>query len=82
MEKLIVGKIKPWRMYRMDEIGCMLGYAHRHCVAGPPGRKIQHDQADGNREMVTVVNTICADGTYLKPIIVYKGKNFLIHWTD
>ena len=49
---------------------------------GPPGQKIQHDQADRNREMVTVVNTICADGTYLKPIVVYKGKNFLIRWTD
>jgi hypothetical protein len=30
----------------------------------------------------SLVNTICADGTYLKPIVVYKGKNFLIRWTD
>jgi hypothetical protein len=82
MEKLIVGKIKSWRMYGMDEIGCVLEYAPCRCVVGPPGRKIQHDQADGNREMVTVVNTICADGTYLKPIVVYKGKNFLIRWTE
>jgi len=82
MEKLIVGKIKSWRMYGMDEIDCMLGYAPCRRVAGPPGQKIQHDQADGNWEMVTVVNTICADGTYLKPIVVYKGKNFLIRWTE
>src|ERR1700677_4715833 len=23
---------------------------------------------------------LCADGTYLKPIVIYKGKNFLMHW--
>jgi hypothetical protein len=82
MEKLIVGKIKSSRMYGMDEIGCMLGYAPCHHVVGPPGQKIQHDQADSNLEMVTVVNTIHADGNYLKPTVVYKRKNFLIRWTD
>jgi hypothetical protein len=80
MKKLIVRKIKSWRMYGMDEIGCMFGYAPCRHVVGPPGQKIQHDQADSNWEMVTVVNTICADGTYLKPIVIYKGKNFLIWW--
>ncbi|KZP12808.1 CENP-B protein, partial [Athelia psychrophila] len=63
-----------------DEIGIEMGYTPKRRVVGPRGQKIQHDQGDANREMVTVMNTICADGTYLKPTVVYKGKNFLSRW--
>lgn len=72
--------IKPWRKWGADEIGIEMGYAPRRRVVGPIGQKTQHDQGDGNREMVTVMNTICADGTYLKPFVIYKGKNILSRW--
>ena len=34
--------------------------------------KLYHSQ-DGNREMVTVFECICADGTSLPPTIIYKA---------
>ncbi|KZP33337.1 CENP-B protein, partial [Athelia psychrophila] len=58
-----------------DEIGIEMGYTPKRRVVGPRGQKIQHDQGDANREMVTVMNTICADGTYLKPTVV---KSYLL----
>lgn len=73
-------KIKGHRKWGADEIGIEMGYTPKRRVVGPRGQKIQHDQGDANREMVTVMNTICADGTYLKPTVVYKGKNFLSRW--
>ena len=33
-----------------------------------------------NRENVTAIVTICADGTTLQPTIVFKGKNFMKKW--
>jgi hypothetical protein len=79
-ELIVQKKIKYWRMFGMDKIGFMMGYAPRRRVVGSKGQRIQHDQGNANCEMVTVINTICADGTCLKPIVIYKGKNFLTHW--
>ncbi|KIO18048.1 hypothetical protein M407DRAFT_84348, partial [Tulasnella calospora MUT 4182] len=42
------------------------------------GQGVQHKQQDVEREIVTVLETICADDTYLRPtIIVFKGRNLL-----
>jgi len=29
---------------------------------------------DGNRELITTIETVAADGTVLPPMIIYKGK--------
>lgn len=73
--------IPPHRRYGTDEIGFNMGLATKRRVVGPAGQKIQHVQGDAEREMVTVVNTICADGTSLRPTVIYKGKNWLQRWS-
>ena len=34
----------------------------------------------GNRELITAIETIAADGTFLPPMITYKGKSQLAQW--
>ncbi|KIK93752.1 hypothetical protein PAXRUDRAFT_39500, partial [Paxillus rubicundulus Ve08.2h10] len=49
-------------------------------VIGAAKWKIQYQQHDGNRENITVMVTICADGDSIAPTIIYKGKGFLTNW--
>ena len=43
---------------------------------------MQHRVGGAGRENVTTIVTICADGTVLKPIIIFKGKNVMKKWTE
>ncbi|KIO18089.1 hypothetical protein M407DRAFT_59578, partial [Tulasnella calospora MUT 4182] len=69
-------------IFGMDETGIMLGVGGKQKVVGASGQKIQHMKRDGNRELVTVMVTICADGTKLKEWITLKGKNFQERWLE
>ena len=35
---------------------------------------------DGNRELITVIETICGNGTVLPPLIIYKGVKRYMGW--
>jgi hypothetical protein len=41
---------------------------------------MQHKQGGADRENVTALVTICADGTVLQPTIIFKGQNFMQKW--
>jgi len=43
--------------------------------AGP-----QYPQRGGNRENITVIVTICADGTTTPPAVIFKGQAFQVKW--
>lgn len=70
-------------IYNMDEKGCQLG-------GGRKGRrrkylfgrrsKARYRVRDGNLELVTIVETVCADGTPLKPYLIFKGVNVMKAW--
>jgi hypothetical protein len=36
----------------------------------------------GNREWVTVIESICASGRALPPYVIFKGKHFMVRWFD
>lgn len=36
---------------------------------------IRHVQQDGNREFVSLLVCVCADGTTLPPALIYQGKS-------
>lgn len=67
-------------VYGGDETGIQGGIGTREYVIGGTGKSIQHQQRDGDRENITVLPTICADGTNLAPIIIYKGEHFQSSW--
>jgi hypothetical protein len=69
--------IEPGNMYNMDEKGFMLG------VTGRSKRvfsremweqgKLRSNLQDGSREWITLLATICADGTALDPCIIFQS---------
>lgn len=69
-------------VYGVDETGLMLGVGASQLVVGERGQRNVYAQRSGTRELVTSVVTICADGTRLKEIIIFKGKNTLRKWGD
>ena len=70
--------VETEHVYNMDEIGFMMGFAASakviEIVRNP--RKdtgVLYHLQDGNREMVTVIECICADGSSVSPTIIYRS---------
>lgn len=80
-EGIIKKGILPELIYGMDESGFQLANDRRVRVAGRTGGKKQAKQGGANRETVTAVVTICADGSSLKPLLIYKGQHIMQRWT-
>ena len=79
-ERLVKRGIKTHNIYGMDESGFPPSHSGKERVVGRRGSKIQHRASGANRENVTALVTICADGSTLKPIIIFKGCNFMKNW--
>ncbi|KAH7875577.1 uncharacterized protein C8R40DRAFT_1102417 [Lentinula edodes] len=65
----------------MDESSTPRGNVAKERVAGARGTKTQHRQGGANWENITSVVTICADGTTLRPTVIYKGQKLYTRWT-
>jgi hypothetical protein len=66
--------------YAADESGFVAAGGMRERVIGAKEKSTQHQQGDGGRENTTVIVTICADGTSLKPAVIFKGQVFQVKW--
>lgn len=69
-------------VYGVDETGLLLGVGASEMVVGERGKRNMYAQRSGTRELVTSMVTICADGTRLKEMIIFKGKNTLRKWGE
>jgi hypothetical protein len=70
-------------IYNFDETGFAMGLISAQKVvtrADYYGRR--HLLQPGNREWVTAIETICADGYSLPPCITFKGKVAIAGWFD
>src|SRR5260370_10903838 len=66
--------IDPSLIYNMDESAVPIGDGAVGHVAVRKGTKTQHVVCGGVQENITVIETICTDGTELRPAIIFKGK--------
>lgn len=67
--------------YGTDEIGCSGTTGPRERVMGNRSRKgPQYQQVGGDRENITVIVTICADGTATPPAVIFKGQGYQVNW--
>ncbi|EDN08188.1 predicted protein [Histoplasma mississippiense (nom. inval.)] len=78
-EKITKYNIEPGNIYNFDEKGFLLGFIHtlKRIVsinALKSGRTIGASQ-DGCREFITLLASICADGTSLPPALIYQGES-------
>ncbi|KAJ7749892.1 hypothetical protein B0H16DRAFT_1460923 [Mycena metata] len=65
----------------MDEKGIQLGlFGAQSLVLVGRDQLTAHHVEDGNRKPVTIIETTCADGTALRPVI-YKGKTQDLRWS-
>ena len=81
-EFIVEAGIRPEDLYGMDETGCPPSVQGTERVCGSRGTKTQHKQGGADRENVTAIVTICADGTALRPTIIFKGQNFMTKWAE
>jgi hypothetical protein len=77
-DKLDQYRVEPRHIYNMDEKGFMIGlqsrskriFSRASLESGIRGSLIQ----EGNREWITLIACICADGSYLDPSLIYQGQ--------
>jgi hypothetical protein len=72
--------IPPELHYGVDESGIQKGVGQKERVYGPKGQQCQHQQRSGDRENITVIVTICGDGTSTAPAVIFKGEGFQASW--
>ncbi|KIK75308.1 hypothetical protein PAXRUDRAFT_173211 [Paxillus rubicundulus Ve08.2h10] len=69
-------------LWAADETGFQPGGGLWERVIGAAKKKRQHQQRNGNRENITVMVTICADGGTIPPTVIYKGQSFSTAWHE
>jgi hypothetical protein len=71
--------VLPQNIYNMDEKGMMIGKLKEHkrifTQASLENGRILGVCEDGNRDWITMVATICADGSWLRPMLIYSGAS-------
>lgn len=67
-------------IYNMDEKGIQLGVGTRVYALIDRNQETAYQVEDGNREMVTVIEAVCADGTAIPPSFVFKGVRRDLEW--
>ncbi|KIM87838.1 hypothetical protein PILCRDRAFT_3567 [Piloderma croceum F 1598] len=66
----------------MDESGFLPSNQGWQKAIGRWAAKGQYKQGGADRENVTAIVTICADGTALTPAVIFKGQNIMAKWGD
>ena len=66
--------VPPELLYQIDETSTPQQLGMKLRVVGPRESRRQHLQESGTKENITVLVTICADGTALPPTIIFKNK--------
>lgn len=72
--------IKTHHKYNMDEKGAQLGIGARSAVLVDRTQKDVQQVEDGSREMVTIMECLCADGTVNRPTVVVQGVRRDLEW--
>jgi hypothetical protein len=72
--------IKSRDIYNMDEKGIQLGIDKRTMVLVERDQKSVQQVEDGNRELVTVIECVSADGHVLPPSVIFKAKTRDLQW--
>ena len=67
-------------MYNMDEKGIQLGMGKCVCAFVDCDQQSIAQVKDGDQELVTLIECVCADGTAIWPRAVFKGACCNLEW--
>jgi len=68
-------------VYNFDETGFQIGTMESGHVIIDKNARIKYQRQPGRQEWVTCIECICADGTALDPLIIFKGDgNVNVQW--
>ena len=81
-EEVVVPGILPEDIYGMDETCMPPEFAQMRRVIAGKGKSVQHEQGGSSRETITVLVTICADGSVLRPNVIFKAKRYAPEWFE
>jgi hypothetical protein len=68
-------KIKTTNMWNMDETGIALGVCSNQLVIGTSSTNRSYVQRPENREWVSIIESISADGGRTRSLVIFKGKS-------
>src|SRR5271170_7723293 len=72
--------VKPENIYNIDESGFAIGEKEAgRCIINANIRQ-KFQAKPGRQEWVTVVECICADGSIIPPLVIFKAKNLSRQW--
>ena len=71
-------KIKNINIWNIDKKGFLLGISAKCRMVCKKGRKNSKYTQDGNRELITILECVSAEGVVLPPLVVTKGVNYYI----
>ncbi|KAF8824188.1 hypothetical protein HHX47_DHR8000488 [Lentinula edodes] len=74
--------IPPENIYNMDEKGIQLGIGARTAVLVDRSQKSVASIEPGNRDLVTIIETVCADGTALHPSVIFEARRRDARWGE
>jgi hypothetical protein len=74
--------ILPENIYNMDEKGIQLGIGAKVHVIVDRDQKTVRSIETGNRDLITIMECTCADGTILHPSIVFQGQRRDLRWGE
>ena len=72
--EVVDNHVPPELLYQIDETSTPQQLGIKLRVVGPRESRRQHLQESGTKENITILVTICADGTALPPTIIFKNK--------
>jgi hypothetical protein len=73
-------KIPAENIYNMDEKGIQLGIGQKVKAFVDCDQKDVYSVKDGNRELVTVIEAISANGWSMHPSVIYQGMHRDLEW--
>lgn len=72
--------IKKENIWNMDEKGVQLGIGVKVAAIIDRDQAAVYSVEDGNRELVTIIEAVCADGTALIPSVIFQGVRRNPEW--
>ena len=66
----------PSCIYGSDETGFQIGGAYARYVIGATGERTVYEIVSEDCETITVLVTICVDGSAIPPLVIFQGQTF------